>query len=264
MNHRITFFEERDSALHRLNPLTKVVLVMTLIVLAFFGPASWLPSVLFVAVIIPLSLWGKIGRSFFMALLRLLFPAVIFLFVMQSFFYPGGQEVIFRVWVLAVTKEAVHAGYIISTRVLVMVSSFILILLSTHPSTLMNDLVTRGVPGVMAYMITSSLQIIPQMRLKANAIMDAQRSRGLETEGKLLVRIKALVPLARPLIFGALVDVEERTIAIEARAFTTVCKKTSLIEIPDSSLQRAVRWLLVVLCLVVIGSKIWLSLKSII
>jgi energy-coupling factor transport system permease protein len=261
MNHRMTFFEDRDSPLHRLNPLTKLLIVMTNIAVAFISPWYWTATLMFVLVVIPLSLWGRITQSFFKALLRLLLPAVVFLFVMQSFFYPGGQEVIFRIWFLSVTVEAVQAGYLISTRILVMVSSFILILLSTHPSMLMSDLVQRGLPGVLAYVITSTLQIIPQMRIKADLIIDAQRSRGLETQGKIRARIRALVPLVRPLIFGALVDVEERTIAIEARAFTSVLKKTSLVEIPDSSLERVLRWAMVGLWLVVIGWRVWLSLK---
>lgn len=257
----MTFFEDRDSPLHRLNPLTKLLLVVTNIVVAFVSPWYWTATLMFIFVVIPLSLWGKITKSFLKALLRLLLPAVVFLFVMQSFFYPGGQEVIFRVWFLSVTVEAVKVGYLISTRILVMVSSFILILLSTHPSMLMSDLVQRGLPSVLAYVITSTLQIIPQMRIKADLIIDAQRSRGLETEGKIIARIRALVPLVRPLIFGALVDVEERTIAIEARAFTSSLKKTSLVEIPDSSLEMFSRWIMVGFWIIVIGWRVWLSLK---
>ena len=92
MNHRMTFFEDRDSPLHRLNPLTKLLIVMTNIAVAFISPWYWTATLMFVLVVIPLSLWGRITQSFLKALLRLLLPAVVFLFVMQSFFYPGGQH----------------------------------------------------------------------------------------------------------------------------------------------------------------------------
>ena len=40
----------------------------------------------------------------------------------------------------------------------------------------------------MGYIITSVFQIVPQMTGTMNTITDAQRSRGLETEGSLLTR----------------------------------------------------------------------------
>ena len=62
-------------------------------------------------------------------------------------------------------------------RIIVMVSSFTLFLLTTHPSELMSDLTRRGLPGQFAYVIISTLQIIPQMQAKAQTIIAAQRSR---------------------------------------------------------------------------------------
>jgi energy-coupling factor transport system permease protein len=106
--------------------------------------------------------------------------------------------------------------------------------------------------------ITSTLQIIPQMQAKASTIIDAQRSRGLETSGNLFNRTRALIPLVGPLVFGSLVEVEERAIAIEARAFTSPLKKTSLREIHDTTAERWARWLLVMLVIVAIGLRIWL------
>jgi energy-coupling factor transporter transmembrane protein EcfT len=114
-------------------------------------------------------------------------------------------------------------------------------------------------PGTFAYVITTTLQIIPQMRKKANTIIDAQRSRGLDTEGGVVKRVKALLPLVGPLVFGSLVDVEERAIAIEARAFTSTLPKTSLRQIPDTGLDKAARWIFLILMLLAIGSQLWPS-----
>jgi energy-coupling factor transport system permease protein len=95
------------------------------------------------------------------------------------------------------------------------------------------------------------------MRNKANTIIDAQRSRGLETQGSLRRRFGALLPLVGPLVFGSLVDVEERAIALEARAFKANRTKTSLLQIPDSSAQNIFRLSLIVLTLLAIGSRLW-------
>ncbi|UCD97990.1 MAG: energy-coupling factor transporter transmembrane protein EcfT [Chloroflexota bacterium] len=258
MQQRLSFYIDRDSFLHRLNPLTKLTLVFTIITLAFLGLSYWLPSILFVLVIVPLSYVGKISREFVKTTLRLLLPVVGFLFFMQAFFHPDGSTELFHIWILDVTVESVQFAYLTATRILTMVASFLILLLTTHPSDLMSDLTRRGVPGNLSYVITSTLQIIPQMQAKAATIIDAQRSRGLETKGNLINRTRALIPLVGPLVFGSLVEVEERAIAIEARAFTARIKKTSLRAIKDTNGERLGRWSMLFLIILAIGLRIWL------
>ncbi|HTX78119.1 MAG TPA: energy-coupling factor transporter transmembrane component T [Longilinea sp.] len=259
MNDRLSFYVDRPSPLHRLNPLTKLAGAFAFIIIAFSAHWYWAPLVIFIAGVIPVAIAGRLGREFFGTSVRLFLPLFAFLFVMQSLFYPGGQTVLFHVWVLSVKVESVQFAFLTAMRILVMVSSFMLVLLSTHPSTLMSDLTQRGLPAMLSYIITSTLQIIPQMRSKAGTIIDAQRSRGLNTEGSLGQRVKALLPLVGPLVFGSLVDVEERAVALEARAFNAPRKKTSLRAIPDTNWERVLRWIFALLMVVSIGSNIWLS-----
>ena len=144
-------------------------------------------------------------------------------------------------------------------RIFVMVSSFTLFLLTTHPSELMSDLSRRGLPGQFAYVVISTLQILPQMQAKAQTIIAAQRSRGLDTESSFLRRASSLIPLVGPLVFGSLVEVEERAIAIEARGFTSTRVKTSLHVIPDTNSDRLIRWALILLILISLAVRLWLS-----
>src|SRR5512142_2501265 len=103
MHERLSFYVKRDSALHRLNPLTKLTLVLSLILISFLSPWYWAPHILLVIVIFPLSFIGNVSREFFRAFLRLILPAAIFLFLMQAFFQPVGGQVIFRIWFLDIT-----------------------------------------------------------------------------------------------------------------------------------------------------------------
>lgn len=258
MQDRLSLYIERDSPLHRLNPLTKLTFTFSSILIGFLGPGYWLASVVFVSVLVPISFWGRISAEFIRTTLRLILPLAAFLFGMQSLFYPGGETVLFSVWIFSVKLEGVQFAYLTATRIMTMVGSFLILLLSTHPSTLMTALSQRGLPASLTYIIVSTLQIIPQMQAKANTIIDAQRSRGLETEGSIRKRVGALLPLVGPLVFGSLVDVEERAISIEARGFKANRRKTSLIEVTDSSAQRALRFGLVCLTLLAIGAGLWL------
>jgi energy-coupling factor transporter transmembrane protein EcfT len=120
-----------------------------------------------------------------------------------------------------------------------------------------------GLPSAITYIFVTTLQIIPRFQYKASMVLDAQRSRGMQTEGNLLIRSRALVPLVVPLVIGSLVEVEERSIAIEARAFNSKHQETSLIEIPDSRTQRRVRIALLVLsALSIVTGILWHLLSS--
>jgi energy-coupling factor transport system permease protein len=140
-----------------------------------------------------------------------------------------------------------------------MISAFTLFLLTTHPSELMTDLTRRGLPGQFAYVIISTLQILPQMQVKAQTIISAQRSRGLDTESTFFKRAGAVIPLVGPLIFSSLVEVEERAIAIEARGFTSKHVKTFLHDVPDSSFDKILRWILAALVIISFTLNLWES-----
>lgn len=258
MDNKLTFYIDRESFLHSLNPLTKITLVFSFIIIAFTSPWFWLPALLIVLAILPLSFLGRIQGEFLQSTKNLLLPVVGFLFVMQSLFHPDSSRILLEIWFLDISLGSLRHAFLTATRIFVMVSAFILLLLTTHPSVLMSDLTRRGLSGTFAYVITSTLQILPQMRAKANTIIDAQRSRGLDTEGGYRQRIQALFPLVGPLVFGSLVEVEERAIAIEARAFTSTQPKTFLDEIPDTPFDKTARLALLVLMILSLGSNLWL------
>lgn len=259
MHERLSFFVKRDSPIHRLNPLTKVALAFSLVLIAFISPWYWTPQTLFLFGIIPLSIVAKVAREYWSFILKIILPTVLILFIMQALFLPGESPIIFHVFGLEITELSARLAFRNVTRILVMISSFTILLLTTHPSELMSDLTRRGLPGQFAYVVISSLQIIPQMQAKAQTIISAQRSRGLDTQSSFLRRVGAIVPLVGPLVFGSLVEVEERAIAIEARGFTSTRPKTSLHEIPDTSFDRAIRRILIVLVVIIIVLRLWLS-----
>jgi energy-coupling factor transport system permease protein len=61
-----------------------------------------------------------------------------------------------------------------------------------------------------------------------------------------------VLPLAGPLIFGALTEVEEQAMALEARGFSASARRTVLRAFPDSGAQRILRWLLLLVLVAVV------------
>jgi energy-coupling factor transport system permease protein len=106
--------------------------------------------------------------------------------------------------------------------------------------------VQAGAPFSLAYVAVTAIQLLPEMQGRAQNILNAQQARGFETQGNLLVRVRAFVPLIAPLVYGALENVQERALALDARAFRAPRPKTSWRQVHDSRAQRIFRWLVVV------------------
>jgi energy-coupling factor transport system permease protein len=259
MNDRLSFYRKKNSPIHALNPFTKLMLALALIIYGLSGEGLWTATIMVGLVLLPLALVAKLLREYIGVAVRLILPTAGFMFVMQSIFIPGGTTEIFRLGFISVELETMQRSYLIASRIFLFISAFVLLLLTTHPSELMSDLTRRGLPPQFAYVIISTLQIIPQMQAKAQTIIAAQRSRGLDTESSFFKRVGLLVPLAGPLVFGSLVEVEERAIAIEARGFTSTRPKTFLRDIPDTPTDKVIRWALVIFILLSLAAQIWQS-----
>ena len=251
----------RESGLHKLHPLTKSLLILLLLVAGLTLPGNWTGYILVLLVILPLVVWGRIFQNFIRIVWNVSLPFILSVVIIQSLFWGEGTP-IFKFWIIAPKQEGALFALISVGRIVLMMSAFILFAMSTRPDTLMISLKQVGVPSSLAYIIVTTLQIIPRFQSKASTILDAQRSRGLETEGNLLVRSRAFVPIVLPLVLGSLVDVEERAIAIEARGFNSTKNETSLIEIPDTKNQRLARKMFVVLMILSIIARIAWQLFS--
>lgn len=230
----------RESGLHKLHPLTKALLTFLLLVVGLTLPGNWTGYFLVLLIIFPLALWGNIFSNFIRVVWAISLPIVLSVVIIQSLFWGSGTP-IFEFWLLAPKQEGALFALIRVGRLVLVMASFILFSMTTRPDLLMISLKQVGVPSSIAYIIVTTLQIIPRFQSKASTILDAQRSRGLKTEGSLLTRARAVIPLILPLVLGSLMEVEERAIAIEARGFNSNKEETSLIEIPDTKTQFILR-----------------------
>ncbi len=79
----------------------------------------------------------------------------------------------------------------IALNVCNIILAFCVLILTTKSSDMIEELVRKGFSPRMGYVFVSLFQLIPQMTSRMATITDAQRSRGMETEGSMLVRLKA-------------------------------------------------------------------------
>jgi energy-coupling factor transport system permease protein len=162
-----------------------------------------------------------------------------------------------RLGPLSVGQEGLIFAARIVIRLVAALAASLLLIISTHPSHLIQALVEVGLPHGMAYLLGSPLLLLPQMVMRVNAIQAAQQARGMETQGNFLQRVRALFPLIAPLVFSAILDVEERSLALEVRGFNAQNSKTSLIELLDTPGQRTARWGMLLLAGFLLATGFW-------
>jgi len=225
-----------------LNPTTKLVIAFAEALIAF-GVRGWTGPVLVLLVILGCAVAARIGRSFVPYLLATI-PLIASILLVNTFLYPGATDRIVTIGPLSPTWTGLAAATQAALRVVAFAMSVALLGLTTQPDHLVADLERRGVGRRAIFIIGATLRTIPRMVERAGEITEAQRARALDTEGRLWRRVRGVVPLAGPLIFGALTDVEELTMALEARGFSAPTRRTVLRVFPDSGLQRAGRWAL--------------------
>ena len=257
MPESASLYITKSSGLHRLHPLTKLALAAFTVVAGLAIPGMLTGYVILLVILIPLAAWGRITREFLTWIWRLVLPFAISVFLVQGLFWTGGTPVL-ELGPLSFKQEGLQFAVRSTGRILAVIGSTLLLAMDTRPDAMMISLNQSGVPASLSYIVLTAIQVVPRFQEKAATILDAQRSRGLETEGSYVNRARALMPLIGPLVIGSLVEVEQRAIALEARAFKRKGPKTSLLVLTDSSAQQIVRKVLVLaLPLMVLGRLAW-------
>lgn len=232
--------------------MTKFYFTLFIFAIVLISPGYIFSFAIF-PVLILIAMLAGVAKEFLNIVFKALITVLIFIFLMQMFFYPG--EIVLWSWgIFEIKQEGIIYSLLLTSRILAIGSAFILFFRMTEVRDFVKSLEDIGLPPMGAYVVLSTLQIIPEMRRQANTIMEAQKTRGVETEGSVFVRAKAFIPTLTPLILSSIAGTEERAITLESRAFSAPVKKTSLHQLSKSNMDRA---LPIIFVLVVIGLLVW-------
>lgn len=237
----------RDSFIHDLNPVTKIVLSLSMIGMAFLFPTyhgALVLAMLLTGLMIYARVFWQIGKI----VATVGAPLVVSLVLVQGLFYPANATPFFRLPALPLLgpvifwEEGLRFSLLILSRLYVFMISLLLSIVTTHPKKLTIALAEKGMPIKFSYVFLSAIQFIPQMQDRARAILEAQQARGLDTDANILRRAKSFIPLMSPLLISMLISAQTRALALESRGFTRSGHKTSLYEVRDNTLDRGLRW----------------------
>lgn len=182
-------------------------------------PGSIVPAAI-CATFVVISLLAGVGKSFVSNYGKLFLIVGLILFVLRAAFLPG-KTILFTLGPIAVSQEGVDQGLRFTLVVMALCGVVTLFFTLTPMKNLMLALEMRGMTPRATYVILASFQSIIDLGKNSKVVMDAQKSRGIETEGSLLRRIKAFVPILAPVFLAAMNETEERALALDARAFNS-------------------------------------------
>ena len=243
----ISLYVDKDTYLTRMHPFTKLCYIFTAIVASLVAGKLWAFAA-FIGISLVMLISGKIIRKVF-PLIAFSFTILITIFLIHGLFNHENATLLFAAGPLKFYQEGMLYALRISLNVLNMLLAFAVFVLTTRPVELVEDLERIGFSSKIGYVVSSVFQIVPQMSGTMNTIMDAQRSRGLETEGSLLTRAKSFLPLISPVVMSSLINTRERAIALEIRGFEAGQKKTYLREDKMKNSDRI--WCVILLLLII-------------
>jgi energy-coupling factor transport system permease protein len=243
------YYVAGDGWLHERNPLTKLLGLGLVLLMSFLLPPVILP-ILIVAILVALWTAGLLRP----AVRALRIPAVLLtsILVVNALFFPGAKDHIASLGPLSISREGLTFGLISAGRIVVAFLASIAFLFSTLADDTLETLIARGASHRIAFVILSAVQMVPRMQERAGSILEAQQARGLSLQGSFGRRVRALVPLIGPVMLGSLVDVRERTFALEARGFGASNHRTAYRVVGDPPQDRWIRRGSLVLCAVVV------------
>ena len=216
-----------NSLVHRFDPRLKLVLTIAYIVLLFAAsnPLGLTLSILFLAVMYKVA---KIPGKMILKSLKPILPIVIFTAVLNLFFVSGEGEPLVHIWFLTIYAEGVRYAVLMAVRVMALIAGTSLLTYTTSPIVLTDAIEQLLKPlgklhfpvHELAMMMSIALRFIPTLIEETDKIMNAQKARGAQLDtGKMLDRVKALVPVLIPLFISAFRRADELAMAMECRCY---------------------------------------------
>ena len=225
-----------DSFLHRLDPRTKFISLLLLMIITFLVNAF--PAL------------ALMGAFFFLALLSSRLPLAyvfrgvrsflwLFLFtgVLHLFFTPGPSLPLFPVGFLDPTWTGLEKGIFVTAQLFLAVLISSLMTLTTSPLQLAHGLERLMAPlkrfrvpvEDFSLMTMLAIKFIPILLEETNRIIKAQSARGVDFEsGSFFRRAKNLIPILTPLFHSVFKRADDLAIALMARGYVSGAPRTHL------------------------------------
>ncbi|HKL94717.1 MAG TPA: energy-coupling factor transporter transmembrane component T [Clostridia bacterium] len=229
-----------NSAVHKLDARTKLLLTLLFIVSIFFVDTYF--SYLLIAVFLfSVVMFARLPLLSVLKSVKGILFIVIFTSVLNLFFVREGRILVsWRIapwWLLQITETGVHASIKLALRLVLLITGASLLSLTTTPIELTDAMerllkplkLVRFPVHDVAIIMSIALRFIPSLLEETTKIMNAQKARGASFDsGGLFARAKAMLPILIPLFVSSFRRADELAYALDARCYNATDKRTKM------------------------------------
>lgn len=219
-----------STLLHKLNPLTKLLLALMICVVSFMSKSHYF-LIGMIAFNLALGAWaGIFQRS--LGMLRGLAKISIVIFLLQVLFVRTGELLFTLPLGIEITTGGISFALLIVLRFIAATMPLATMLSVTQMNDLSNTLVLQlHIPYKYAFTLTTAIRFIPLFAQEMAGIMEAQTARGVAFDTKnIFKKISMILPLCVPLMITSVKKIDGTAISAELRGFhlrqRTSCYKT--------------------------------------
>ena len=213
--------------MHRLDPRTKL-LMLVIYIGALFSAKSCISYGICFA-FLAFCIWlSTVPLKSIVKGMKPLIMILVFTGVLNIFFTAGEGEPLVDFWIFTIYLEGLVRAFFMVIRILLLITCTFLLTYTTSPisltdglESLLNPLKRLRLPvHELSMMMCIALRFIPTLIEETDKIMSAQKARGADFEsGKLMERVKALIPILVPLFISAFRRADELATAMECRCY---------------------------------------------
>lgn len=248
----VYLYLDRDSPLHRLDPRTKVLLLLASFMLAFTfdDPLYNIGVLAFQLVLVTLAkAWPNVLRMW--KLLVVIAVVTAALFAVSA----PGETPLF--WI--VERESLAYGIGVALRLNILIIAGLVFLSTTTNEEIALALVRFGVPYRISFAVSTALRLVPTILGTALVITQAQRSRGHDVDsGNIFARVRKFTPIVVPIFVSTIRSTQVFAMALESKGFNAGGVRTFFLN-PRFGLPDA---LVVAASVVVLAGALWLRLEG--
>lgn len=225
--NRFRTYVDRGNPIRNMDPIV-VFIVLVAIAIAPIAFPGFVAAAIVCLIYPVIALFAGVAREFLPTYLKLFLVVGLVLFVLRAAFIDG-EDPLFRLGNIAPTWAGVEEGARFALLVMAISGAVTLFFNVATVRYLMLALELRGVTPRATYVILASFQSIIDLGRHARTVLEAQQSRGIETQGNIIVRARAFFPILAPVFLAAINQTEERAVSLDARAFNSNVPHTHLV-----------------------------------
>ncbi|MBR3815975.1 MAG: energy-coupling factor transporter transmembrane protein EcfT [Clostridia bacterium] len=228
-------YYKAESFIHKLDARAKIILTVLFIALIFLCK-NFISLALTLVMVILSVLLSSVPVKMYIKSLKPIIPIVLFTAVLNMF-YTGGENVVFSFKGITLTSEGIFTAIFLAARIVLLIIASSILTYTTVP-TMLTDAIEKLLSPLKlfkvpvqswAMMMTLALRFIPTLIEEIEKITNAQKSRGADFEsGRLLQRIKAVIPIIIPLFVSSFRRASDLAYAMSCRCYTGADTRTRM------------------------------------